>query len=153
MYVCIYRDYIYSIYLVSPPQRSTILGGYLDGEGTTRDSTDWKRLTRLKFNWALDSRFQDKFSENLKSRLKPIEPIEFQSGPGFKIQDSEKTFLEILNLESRARLNFNRINRFQSGFKILRKVFLTSRILSPGLDWDSIASIGFNRAHCFSELQ
>ena len=44
-------------------------------------------------------------------RLKSIEAIEIQSGTGFKIQDSQKTFPEILNLESRARLKFNRFNR------------------------------------------
>ena len=33
-------------------------------------------------------------------RLKQIEAIEIQSGTGFKIQDSQKTFPEILNPES-----------------------------------------------------
>ena len=32
--------------------------------------------------------------------MKPIEALEFQSGPGFKIQDPEKTLPGILNLES-----------------------------------------------------
>ena len=44
-----------------------------------------------------DSIFQEKFSENLESRLKPIEAIDLQSSPGFKIQDLRNIFLRILN--------------------------------------------------------
>ena len=86
--------------------------------------TGSRPLRRLNFNRALDSRFKVSGKVFWESWI-PIEAIEFQSGPGFKIQDSKFAENVFWNLESWVsrlkRLNFNR--GLDSRFKILRNLF------------------------------